>query len=422
MSKNKSDQNAHEEQVFNDVLKLSMVSGGYKKKAALKVGGSINAGSECPDIVITRENGSIVGLEHFRIDHNIKHGRNAQSKSAELTSAMKADYEKLVPRLKVDSVSSEEMASLAANYVSLAKYHQSCACCDDLTRSLDARLFGGKTGHASKLPKYRNHLTELSGDDGRIELGYLIEIHSDFQGLFMHDGTRVARLVSGQCPLYAEIYDLLFKSSCEVDWILIGFYPCLTDQIVNAAIIDCRNNMFKESCRRQRLKRTEYLGLGKTEPFLKQSRVGETEIELCGDKVNITIEIDTKRIDCNLPALHLLNLIQKNIDFAGTAFRFFCDVVVKRFCSTGVAEAHGLKIGLNNVLCGNIALEEHVLDLTEKDCFSTAPDSNQNFDQILIDKRNDLIQITFAQNHRASPHILILAYNYCCVNSIVLFY
>lgn len=60
MSKNKSDQNAHEEQVFNDVLKLSMVSGGYKKKAALKVGGSINAGSECPDIVITRENGPLL--------------------------------------------------------------------------------------------------------------------------------------------------------------------------------------------------------------------------------------------------------------------------------------------------------------------------------------------------------------------------
>lgn len=54
MSKNKSDQNAHEEQVLNDVLKLSMASGGYKKKAALKVSGSINASGECPDIVITR--------------------------------------------------------------------------------------------------------------------------------------------------------------------------------------------------------------------------------------------------------------------------------------------------------------------------------------------------------------------------------
>ena len=300
MSKNKSDQNAREEQVFNDVLKLSMASGGYKKKAALKVSGSINAGSECPDIVITREYGSIVGLEHFRIDHNIKHGRNAQSKSAQLTSAMKAEREKLMPRLEADDVSPEELASIVANYVSLAKYHQSCACCDDLTRSLDARLFGEKAGHARKLSKYRNHLTELSCDDGRIELGYLIEIHSDFQGLFMHDGTRVARLDSGQCPLYAEIYDLLFKASCEADWILIGFYPCLTDQIVSAAIIDCRNNMFKESCRRQHLKRTEYLGLGKTEPYLKQRRVGGTEIELCRDKVNIKIENPAERISPEL--------------------------------------------------------------------------------------------------------------------------
>lgn len=55
MSKNKSDQNAHEEQVFNDVLRLSMASGGYKKKAALKVCGSINAGSECPDIVTSSQ-------------------------------------------------------------------------------------------------------------------------------------------------------------------------------------------------------------------------------------------------------------------------------------------------------------------------------------------------------------------------------
>lgn len=296
MSKNKSDQNAHEEQVLNDVLKLSIASGGYKKKVALKVSGSINASGECPDIVITRRDGSLIGLEHFRVDHNVKHGRNAQSKSAELTSAMKAEYEKLAPRLKVDDVSSEELASIVANDVSMAKYHQSCACCDDLTRSLDARLFGGKSGHASKLPKYRNHLAELSGDDGRIELGYLIEIHSDFQGLFMHDGARVVRLDSGQCPLYAEIFDLFFRASSEVDWILIGFYPCLTDQIANAAIIDCRNNMFKESCRRQRLKRTEYLGLGKTEPFLKQSRVGKTEIELCGDKVNINIENPAEKI------------------------------------------------------------------------------------------------------------------------------
>lgn len=42
MSKNKSDQNAHEEQVFNDVLRLSMATGGYKKKAALLAPGDFS--------------------------------------------------------------------------------------------------------------------------------------------------------------------------------------------------------------------------------------------------------------------------------------------------------------------------------------------------------------------------------------------
>lgn len=32
MSDNKSSQNAHEERVFNDVIQLSLASGGYKKK------------------------------------------------------------------------------------------------------------------------------------------------------------------------------------------------------------------------------------------------------------------------------------------------------------------------------------------------------------------------------------------------------
>ena len=32
MSKNKSDQNAHEEQVFNDVLRLSMATGVTRRK------------------------------------------------------------------------------------------------------------------------------------------------------------------------------------------------------------------------------------------------------------------------------------------------------------------------------------------------------------------------------------------------------
>ena len=46
MSDNKSSQKAHEKRVFNDVINLSLASGGYKKKAALKLSGAINSDEE----------------------------------------------------------------------------------------------------------------------------------------------------------------------------------------------------------------------------------------------------------------------------------------------------------------------------------------------------------------------------------------
>lgn len=52
MSDNKSSQNAHEERVFNDVVHLSLASGGYKKKAATKLRGILRSDEERPDLVI----------------------------------------------------------------------------------------------------------------------------------------------------------------------------------------------------------------------------------------------------------------------------------------------------------------------------------------------------------------------------------
>lgn len=290
MSDNKCKQNSLEEQVFKDVIDLSKAVGGYKKKAALKLNGSVDTNHECPDIVVTRCDGSIIGLEHFRIDHHIKQDRAAQSKSAELMSLMIGRHEKLKPMLGYDDNALDEMAKAVAEFVAKEQYHRRNACCDDLTHSLDVRLFDKKAGHALKLAKYRNRLMVSHRESNHIELGYLIEIHSDFQGLFLHEGAKLTRLIAGQCPLYAELFDLLHRASTEVDWILIGFYPCLADRIVDAAIIDCRHGLFKNSCHRQHLNRTEYLGLGKTKPFIKQKREGETRIERHGEEYTLYLE------------------------------------------------------------------------------------------------------------------------------------
>lgn len=297
MSDNKSNQNAHEERVFNDVVQLSLASGGYKKKAATKLRGILRSDDERPDLVIRRGNGSIIGIEHFRIDHHIKRGRSAISKSAELMANMNAQRERLKPALNRSDEALDEAADIVASFIAKEVYQCHSACCDDLTRSLSVRLFDKRSGHAIRLLDYRKNLIERYGDDRNIELGYLIEVHSDFHSLFLHTGSKVVRLQSGHCPLFGDLFTLLQKASAEVDWILIGFYPCLTDQIFDAAVIDCRNDLFNESCRRQGLFSTTYLGLGKSEPYYIQKREGETTVKLDGDNYTILLENPAEFID-----------------------------------------------------------------------------------------------------------------------------
>ena len=297
MSENKFNQNAHEERVFNVVIQLSLASGGYKKKAATKLRGILRSDEERPDLVIRRGNGSIIGLEHFRIDHHIKRGRSASSKSAELMANMKAQHERLKPALNRSDEALDEMAEVVASFISKEVYQGHSACCDDLSRSLSIRLFDKRSGHALKLLDYRKNLIEQYGGDRNIELGYLIEVHSGFHSLFLHTGSKVVRLKSGHCPLFGDLFTLLKTASAEVDWILIGFYPCLTDQIVDAAVIDCRNDLFNESCRRQGLYSTTYLGLGKSEPYYIQKREGETTVKQDGDNYTILLENPAEFVD-----------------------------------------------------------------------------------------------------------------------------
>lgn len=297
MSDNKSNQNAHEERVFNDVVQLSLASGGYKKKAATKLRGILRSDDERPDLVIQRGNGSIIGIEHFRIDHHIKRGRSASSKSVELMANMNAQRERLKPALNRSDEALDEAAEVVASFIAKEVYQCHSACCDDLTRSLSVRLFNKRSGHAIRLLDYRKNFIERYGDDRNIELGYLIEVHSDFHSLFLHTGSKVVRLQSGHCPLFGDLFTLLQKASAEVDWILIGFYPCLTDQIFDAAVIDCRNDLFNESCRRQGLFSTTYLGLGKSEPYYIQKREGETTEKQDGDNCTILLENPAEFID-----------------------------------------------------------------------------------------------------------------------------
>ncbi len=296
---NQKSQKTRELEVLEDVLAFCRNSGGYKKKQALKLGGTVDSKHERPDLTIVRDDCKTIGLEHFRVDHHVGKGKKAESRTAKLDGLLAKERKKLGHACgdEIDEETLHEFAYIVANGCAQHMQNHNNACCDDLACSLDKRLFDEKAGHAWKLSSYRDSLTVRYGADSAIELGYLIELHSDFRGLFLTDNRGTKCLKAGECPLFEEIYDLLERASKDVDWILIAFCPSLGNALVDAAIIDCRNGFFKTSCARQGLLRTAYLGLGKDAPYRRQSKPGDASVALVDDEYQVTIDNEADSLD-----------------------------------------------------------------------------------------------------------------------------
>lgn len=251
------DKGAHEAKILEDVLSLCLSSGGQRAKAARKVEGDVDSSAESPDIRVSIANrDAIVGIEHFRIDQNIKGGKKAESKDLEASSLMNRRQLEVLEMDEGpdrDAAMFDTVGKVAANYMQ----HSFDAKPGDLARSLEARLYGTGSGHACKLDTYRQNLS--SARASKVEIGFLIEIHSDFSGYFINDERGTRRIEKGQAVLPPETFDLLKRVSKDVDWLLLGFYPNVAGEIVDARIIDCREGRFSASCRKQKLTEVELL-------------------------------------------------------------------------------------------------------------------------------------------------------------------
>ena len=247
----------HEAKILEDVLSLCLLSGGQRAKAARKVEGDVDSSAESPDIRVSiAKRDAIVGIEHFRIDQNIKGGKKAESKDLETSGLMN---KRRLEVLEMDDGPDQDAAMLdtvgkaAANYIQ----HSLDASPGDLAKSLEARLYGTGRGHVCKLSTYRQNLSNTSAS--KIEIGFLIEIHSDFSGYFINDERGTRKVEKGQAVLPPETFDLLKRVSRDVDWLLLGFYPNVAGEIVDARIIDWREGRFSASCRKQKLTEVELL-------------------------------------------------------------------------------------------------------------------------------------------------------------------
>ncbi len=209
--------------------------------------------------------------------------------------------------------------------ISRAIQEHSNACVDDISTSLGAGLFGKDgRGHAFKLDVYRENIVQIDAN-ADIQLGFLIELHTDLRQWFFNDGFNETVVSPGQFPISCEAYGLLKKASAHVDWILLAFCPLYGDKVRDAAIIRCHNGMFETSAARQGMIQTQYLGLGKETPFSKQDRQGEVEFGIGNNGVDYLVENTSEQMDAIelfnnaiSGAAEAFNLARKGKPFAAT--------------------------------------------------------------------------------------------------------
>lgn len=320
----KENQEKAELSIYEQSLKVARAKGGEARRNVARLSGDIRS-FDRPDILIAAEGGKrIVGIEHFRVDHHIGKGKKVESKSARFSSDAERFRRQHEDAARRDALTEEAYQGFG-DMISRAIREQSSACVDDISTSLDAGLFGKNgRGHAFKLDAYRENITQIDANTD-IQLGFLIELHTDLSKWFLNDRFKETRVSQGQFPISCETYELLKKASAHVDWIVLAFCPIYGTEVRDAAIIRCHNGMFETSAARQGIIQTPYLGLGKETPFGKQDKQGEVEFGVGNDGVNYLVENTSEPMDpfelfnnAISGAAEALNLARKGKPFAAT--------------------------------------------------------------------------------------------------------
>lgn len=320
----KENQEKAELSIYEQSLKVARAKGGEARRNVARLSGDIRS-FDRPDILIAAEGGKrIVGIEHFRVDHHIGKGKKVESKSARFSSDAERFRRQHEDAARRDALTEEAYQGFG-DMISRAIREQSNACVDDISTSLDAGLFGKNgRGHVFKLDAYRENITQIDANTD-IQLGFLIELHTDLSKWFLNDRFKETRVSQGQFPISCETYELLKKASAHVDWIVLAFCPIYGTEVRDAAIIRCHNGMFETSAARQGIIQTPYLGLGKETPFGKQDKQGEVEFGVGNDGVNYLIENTSEQMNpielfsnAISGAAEAFNLARKGKPFAAT--------------------------------------------------------------------------------------------------------
>lgn len=257
--------NKHEKelQCFQQAVKIALKKQGETRRLMKYLDGKdvFRREEERPDIVklcSKQQKNVLVGIEHFRVDHlSIKKKDNKIASTGvvaekEVESIYQKWHEEVMKTGNVPTEAVEAIANGIATQMQrteTASYHTYI---DAFNYSLEQ--------HLKSVDDYRKNLLTLSDKKYKIELAFLIEIHMEFNNLYLNDKNGNIKSSQGKFPIFEEIVQILEKKIDyrKINYVILIFGNTLYNEKIK--VIAIRTNNIRKNLECQGEKIYEYAG------------------------------------------------------------------------------------------------------------------------------------------------------------------
>lgn len=219
---------------------------------------------ERPDIVklcrteSRSQKDTIVGIEHFRVDHLSLKKKDDKIASMGVVAEKETHkvfntwHNEVVETGKVPDEAITGILKIVAEQIERMEKSTYHTYIDAFKYSLDQ--------HLKNIDIYRENISKIAGETHSIGLALFIEIHMEFNNLYLNDRNGNSKLSAGQFPIFGEIVRMLEEKidKKKIDYIVF----CLGDTLYSEQIkvIAIRTGNITRNLERQGVQIYEYAG------------------------------------------------------------------------------------------------------------------------------------------------------------------
>ena len=236
----------HEKDCLRQSLAECSLMRGETRRLARRLATTRESDSERPDFTFalpSQQRGvpaTLIGLEHFMVDQCCEAQRKREgvnSLGARRRKALEALRNKYAPQIESGHELPDEAVAELLTLIAETMTDMLSSSYPEFMKSFETIFLD----HLGKVDEYRKSLRNKANDGEHIELGFLIEVHSDMSHYTVVDSNDRRRCASGDILVFDDMLELFEKASGKIDFVILSVYGNVDTEPKNVLAFRCGN-------------------------------------------------------------------------------------------------------------------------------------------------------------------------------------